>query len=175
MATGRRFLAGRGIRRHPRTVNRSLVVFALALIALALTAALRETGLGDFLLDPPTKVLDEVSMQSLPLCGNGARRSCVVDGDTFWLDGVKIRIADINTPEISDPSCAAEAQLGRQAAHRLSQILSSGGFSLAAADRDEDRYGRKLRVVMRDGQSIGDTLIAEGLAHRWEGRRLNWC
>ncbi len=31
------------------------------------------------------------------------RRTCVVDGDTIWLEGVKIRIADIDTPEISQP------------------------------------------------------------------------
>jgi micrococcal nuclease len=28
---------------------------------------------------------------------------------------------------------------------------------------------------MQDGQSIGDIMIAQGLAHRWEGHKLNWC
>ncbi len=176
MATGRGFFGSRNMRRRvPRWANGSVLAFALALIALGVTAGLRETGLASFLLDPPAEVVAEVSARRLPLCGSGGRHTCVIDGDTFWLDGTKIRIADINTPEISSPSCAAEARLGHQAAARLSQILSSGSFSLAAADRDEDRYGRKLRVVMRDGRSIGDTLVAEGLAHPWEGRRLDWC
>ena len=48
-------------------------------------------------------------------------------------------------------------------------------MTLAAADRDTDRYGRKLRVVERDGVSLGETLVAEGLARRWEGRRRPWC
>jgi len=28
--------------------------------------------------------------------------------------------------------------------------------------RDEDRYGRKLRVVVRNGRSLGDQLVSEG-------------
>ena len=35
------------------------------------------------------------------LCGSGTRLNCVVDGDTFWMSGEKIRIADIDTPELS--------------------------------------------------------------------------
>jgi endonuclease YncB( thermonuclease family) len=46
---------------------------------------------------------------------------------------------------------------------------------VATGGRDEDRYGRKLRVVQRDGRSIADTLIAEGLARRWDGARRSWC
>lgn len=30
--------------------------------------------------------------------------------------------------------------------------------------RDEDKYGRKLRIVMRDGESLGGALVDEGLA-----------
>jgi micrococcal nuclease len=29
--------------------------------------------------------------------------------------------------------------------------------------------------VVRDGRSLGDTLIAEGLARRWSGQRMPWC
>ena len=45
----------------------------------------------------------------------------------------------------------------------------------AADGRDEDRFGRKLRRVVRDGRSLGEQLVAEGLAHRWGGRKLPWC
>jgi endonuclease YncB( thermonuclease family) len=41
--------------------------------------------------------------------------------------------------------------------------------------RDEDRYGRKLRIVTRGGRSLGDVLVAEGLARTWTGRREPWC
>jgi micrococcal nuclease len=41
--------------------------------------------------------------------------------------------------------------------------------------RDEDRYGRKLRTIERDGRSLGDVLVAEGLARPWDGARRSWC
>jgi endonuclease YncB( thermonuclease family) len=108
-------------------------------------------------------------------CIGGHRVTCVVDGDTFWYSAVKIRIADINTPETSSPGCAHEAELGHRATLRLTELLNAGPFSLWPADRAYDKYGRRLLVVKRGGRSLGDTLVAEGLAERWQGYRRNWC
>jgi endonuclease YncB( thermonuclease family) len=108
-------------------------------------------------------------------CAGPVRVSCVVDGDTFWYRGEKIRIADINTPEVGEPRCAAEAALGAQATGRLLALLNQGPFSLAASGRDRDQYDRLLRTVSRDGRSLGDTLVSEGLAEHWQGYRRNWC
>ncbi|RST87295.1 thermonuclease family protein [Aquibium carbonis] len=116
-----------------------------------------------------------VAARRFPICGSGARIDCVVDGDTIWLGGTKIRLADINTPEVSSPQCAAERRLGERATLRLQALLNDGPFELRAAGRDEDRYGRKLRTLHRGGQSLGDVLVAEGLAHPWNGRRESWC
>ncbi len=110
------------------------------------------------------------------LCGNEQRLTCVVDGDTFWLYGTKIRIADIDTPEVSQPRCSGEKALGERATLRLIELLNAGPFELeAAGDRDEDRYGRKLRLVTRGGESLGDRLVIEGLARAWTGQREPWC
>lgn len=108
-------------------------------------------------------------------CAGPVRYNCVVDGDTFWLKGEKVRIADVNTPEVSEPQCAAEAELGAKATQRLVSLLNAGGFSLESADRDVDQYGRKLRIVKRDGDSLGEVLVNEGLAERWQGYRGSWC
>ena len=99
----------------------------------------------------------------------------VIDGDTFRYRGENIRIADIDAPETHPARCAAEAELGARATRRLSQLLAAGPFDLLPIDRDRDRYGRQLRIVARDGFSIGDTLVAEGLARGWIGRRTPWC
>lgn len=109
------------------------------------------------------------------ICGGGPRIDCVVDGDTFWIGGEKVRIADIDAPEISPPRCQHEADLGEAAKQRLLVLLNVGPFTLIADARDRDRFGRKLRTVSRGGRSIGDTLIAEGLARRWGGPRRSWC
>lgn len=109
------------------------------------------------------------------VCGT-IRKTCVVDRDTIWLHGVKIRVADIDTPELSTPRCDAELALGLEARDRLVVLLNEGNFSLELiGNRDEDRYGRKLRVIVRSGRSLGDRLVAEGLARTWSGRREPWC
>ncbi len=109
------------------------------------------------------------------LCADGPRISCVVDGDTFWLNGEKVRVADINAPETHGPACAAEAALGARAARRLTVLLNAGPFTLDVRGRSTDRYGRSLRVVMRDGESLGARLVDEGLAEPWLGKRSDWC
>ncbi len=112
---------------------------------------------------------------SFGICFGPARYTCVVDGDTIWFEGRKIRIADINTPEISKPGCAYEERLGQKAKVRLQALLNEGNFALQSIDRDQDQYGRDLRIITRGGESLGEILVAEGLAERWQGYRRNWC
>ncbi|MCM2476824.1 thermonuclease family protein [Rhizobium sp. CG5] len=119
---------------------------------------------------PPSSASEPFS-----ICGSGQRITCVVDGDTFWFRGEKIRIADIDTPELSPPRCERERERGLAAKQRLLDILNSGPLSFKAAARDEDRFGRKLRIVYRERRSVGDILVAEGLARKWEGSRRSWC
>lgn len=109
------------------------------------------------------------------ICDSGLRYTCVVDGDTFWLRGDKIRVADIDTPEVSSPRCDAELQLGRRATDRMQQLLNQGPFALEPIDRAEDRYGRKLFRVTRGGESLGSALVGEGLAVWFGNGRPDWC
>ncbi len=109
------------------------------------------------------------------MCHSGGGSNCVVDGDTFWMAGEKIRIADIDAPETHPPRCADEAALGARATARLHALLNAGPVALEIDGRDTDRYGRKLRIVTRGGTSLGDMLVAEGLARPWTGRRMPWC
>lgn len=109
------------------------------------------------------------------ICSGPIRANCVVDGDTFWFEGTRIRIADIDAPEISEPACAGEAHAGEMAKTRLIELLNAGSFRLIAGWRDQDRYGRKLRVVARDNASLGEILVREGLARPWGGPNFGWC
>ncbi|MBB3314604.1 endonuclease YncB(thermonuclease family) [Rhizobium sp. BK181] len=110
------------------------------------------------------------------VCSGSVRYHCVVDGDTLWIGGQKIRVADIDTPEVSEPRCPSELALGNKATARLVELVNEGPFELKAwPGRDEDKYGRKLRVLVRDGHSLGDILVSEGLARTWTGRRQPWC
>lgn len=146
-------------------MHQIITLFAVAIAPLALAAS----------PSTDTAAVPQTRMHRFEICAPGPRVTCVVDGDTFWLDGTKIRIADINTPETSQPSCAAEAVLGKRATRRLVELLNAGPFELEVQGRELDRYGRALRVVTRKGRSLGAVLEAEGLAEHWKGRRGDWC
>lgn len=117
---------------------------------------------------------DSLSAQ-FGFCHTGGGTNCVVDGDTFWFQGERVRVMDIDAPETHEPRCPEEAALGARATQRLQALMNDGPFSLETGDRDTDRYGRLLRVVTRDGTSIGEMLVAEGLAREWDGARRPWC
>ena len=125
----------------------------------------------------PAKSADpDVISTTFRKCRSAPRFNCVVDGDTFYLNGTAIRIADIDAPETGGARCPEEAALGDRATVRLAELLSAGPFTVRSfGSRDEDRYGRQLRVVMRDGRSIGGMLVDAGLARPWQGRRRPWC
>lgn len=104
------------------------------------------------------------------------KRNCIIVGDTLYIGGEKVRVADIDTPEINEPRCESEKALGEQATERFIELVNAGPFEMRAwPERDEDQYGRKLRVLVRDGRSLGDVLVLEGLARKWSGRREPWC
>lgn len=112
---------------------------------------------------------------SFSYCYVGGGYNCVVDGDTIWLKGQKIRVADIDAPETHDFHCTSEKELGDRATVRLHDLLESGPIALQPIDRDEDSYGRKLRIVLVNGTSVGDTLVKEGLARYYANGRRPWC
>jgi micrococcal nuclease len=110
------------------------------------------------------------------LCARASRPNCVIDGDTIRLGGVKIRLEDIDAPEVFSPKCSSELARGNRATERLLALLNQGPFELVrTGSRDQDRYGRKLRTLERSGRSLGAVLVAEGLARRWDGARHPWC
>lgn len=89
------------------------------------------------------------------------RHHCVHDGDTFWWEGEKIRIADIDTPEL-DSADPAERRRAIAARDRLVQLLNAGEVVIERTGHD--RYGRTLARI----GTIGDQLVGEGLARRWQ-------
>jgi endonuclease YncB( thermonuclease family) len=99
----------------------------------------------------------------------------VVDGDTFYVGGEKVRIAGIDAPETHPPRCAEEARLGEAATQQLQALLNSGAVTMTAIDRDRDRYGRRLRNVAVDGADVGEAMIGAGVAREYGSGRRAWC
>lgn len=163
--------AGRHGWRHPLLLPvGAATILILASVAVVLALPVQQQAPVVAALPVPNDV-----RVTFDICGRAARINCVVDGDTLYIDGQKIRIADIDTPEIAQPACPREEELGLAATARLVELMNGGGIGVRRQGRDEDRYGRKLRILVSQGRSLGDTLVAEGLAHPWRGRKANWC
>lgn len=153
------------------------IVFGL-LLALVLVAAVIIAAVVAYAAEP------------LPLCAGPDRSArgvtCIVDGDTFWLDGEKMRVARIDAPELRG-RCRAERRLAIVARDRLAGLLSDVAAlppCNAARIRDQPdclsragvgRYGRTLVSIRVGGADVGDILIGEGLAARYGGGKPDWC
>ena len=112
---------------------------------------------------------------SFGYCYRGGGTNCVVDGDTFYIEGAKVRIADIDAPETHPPRCPYEAQLGNQATEKLHALLNSGAVTMTSIDRDRDIYGRLLRNVSVNGADVGEAMVSAGVAREYAGGRRPWC
>ena len=84
----------------------------------------------------------------------------VIDGDTFVSGPFRVRLFGVDTPEVGQ-RCASEATA------RLRK-LAGVNVRVELGPRAEDRFGRLLYYVYTDsGDSIDETLVAEGLAVAW--------
>ena len=112
---------------------------------------------------------------SFTYCYSGGGTNCVVDGDTFYLNGAKVRIAGIDAPETHPPRCAEEARLGNEATSQLHDLLNSGAVTMTSIDRDRDVYGRLLRNVAVNGADVGEAMVSAGVEREYAGGRRPWC
>lgn len=112
---------------------------------------------------------------SFGYCYRGGGSDCVVDGDTFYIGGEKVRIAGIDAPETHPPRCAYEAKLGNEATEKLHALLNSGAVTMTSINRDRDVYGRLLRNVAVGGQDVGEAMISAGVAREYGRGRRSWC
>lgn len=100
-----------------------------------------------------------------------------IDGDTFWYNGKKIRVMDIDTPEPSkygNAECPAEAALGDKASKFTKKVITTQHIDIEWSGR-EDRYGRALAKVRVGSGYLSGMLIDAGLAKPWRGRQVDWC
>jgi endonuclease YncB( thermonuclease family) len=104
----------------------------------------------------------------------------VIDGDTVDIDGTRIRILSIDTPETFRSRCENELVLGLKAKQRLVELLASGEVSYTPDGTD--RFGRTLATVYVGEIDVGDVLLKEGYALPYvpgpeaKAKRLStWC
>lgn len=130
-------------------------------------------GVGVFFAAYQTDTTPAVSgANPVPVCGSGVRYTCVVDGDTLWFKGEKIRLLGIDTPEMNG-KCRAERMQALHARDALVKLVSNATIKVRRSA--VDRYGRTLAKVYANDIGVGEALITQDLARRWDGRRRSWC
>jgi len=94
------------------------------------------------------------------------RETCVHDGDTVWIDREKIRLLDIDAPELdaSDPDERRRAELARD---RLVALLD--GEDVVLVRDGHDCFGRTLARIETGDGDVGQVLLREHLARRYRG------
>ena len=95
----------------------------------------------------------------------------VIDGDTLvvrariWLDQditVRVRIADIDTPELSRPRCPAERAKAEVAKQLAEKMIGPGAVTLS--DIHYGKYAGRVVAHVKTGQGdLAETLKAQGL------------
>lgn len=109
-------------------------------------------------------------------CGTSGLDNCVVDGDTFWFAKTRITLADIAAPATDKAACQQERDRGFAAKVRLRDLLNAGKFDIEVLKGQPLPAGSTvMRVVTRDGRSLGSILVSEGLAKPRLAPNQSWC
>ncbi|HEY8578202.1 MAG TPA: thermonuclease family protein [Devosia sp.] len=116
----------------------------------------------------------------LDMCGNRRNspdKTCLVDGDTLWLNGENIRLQAFDTPEPQSSICGgdAEVRLANQASARLLDLLNNNEWTIERFGFDSTSSRRRLATIRIDGVDVGYILISERLARRWPDGEEWWC
>ena len=100
----------------------------------------------------------------------------VHDGDSLRCGSERIRIANIDAPELDgSPKCQGPRRprsawcdpAAGEAARQALAALIAGGRRVTIVRTGTDAYGRTLALVQVDGIDAGEWLIKQGLARRW--------
>lgn len=101
--------------------------------------------------------------QSLPLDLKGS--PVIVDGDTLSVDGHRIRLLGIDTPEMGQVCTSASGETfrcGEKARQELVDFISRR--PVECRTRGKDPYGRYLAFCSVEGHDLGRFLITRGWA-----------
>lgn len=125
---------------------------------------------------PTSRMIPAILLVAAPLA------ACTVvevhDADTIRCDGERIRISDIDAPELpGSPRCDPQSlrtgknpswcdyALGERSRDALQAFVATGTVMIHR--QGLDRYGRTLATVSVNGRDAGEYLVGLGLARAW--------
>ena len=89
------------------------------------------------------------------------------DGDTCYViyEGKKdkVRLLDLDTPEISNPKCEKEYILGIEAREYINQLITEGKRIEFETEYNRDFFGRILSYIIVDGENVSKLMVSHSL------------
>lgn len=100
----------------------------------------------------------------------------VVDGDTLARDGERLRLVNLDAPDLgSHARCQTERNRGEAARDYARALLASADTVTVRPAGRIDRYNSPLVWVDVDGRDYAALMIAAGHGRPWRGRSSDWC
>lgn len=102
------------------------------------------------------------------------------DGDTCYVtvDGAntKIRLLELDTPEISKPKCEQELEWGLRARDFINDKIENAQAIEIKTNYELDWFGRTLSYLIIDGEDISAELVRNNLGVVYKkGFKVDWC
>ena len=102
------------------------------------------------------------------------------DGATCYItmNGMKkkIRLLELDTPEISKPKCNAELELGIKARDYLNDLIVNASTIEFKTEYLEDYFGRVLSYLIIDGEDASSKIIENQLGVVYNrNQKYDWC
>ena len=102
------------------------------------------------------------------------------DGDTCYVTvngkNTKIRLLELDTPEISKPKCDQELQMGLKARDYLNSLIINASSIDFKTDYKEDYFGRILSYLIIDGEDASAKIVSNNLGVVYDrNNKQDWC
>tara|TARA_Y100000768_G_scaffold351766_1_gene302901 strand:- start:767 stop:1057 length:291 start_codon:yes stop_codon:yes gene_type:complete len=88
----------------------------------------------------------------------------------------KIRLLELDTPEISKPKCEAELRLGLAARDYLNNLITNASSIEIRTKYEKDFFGRILAFLIIDGEDVSAKIRENNLGVLYErNNKKDWC
>ena len=102
------------------------------------------------------------------------------DGDTCYVKvngkNTKIRLLELDTPEISKPKCDQELKMALKARDYLNSLIMNASSIDFKTDYKEDYFGRILSYLIIDGEDASAKIVSNNLGVVYDrNNKQDWC
>ncbi len=102
------------------------------------------------------------------------------DGDTCYVTFQgkkdKVRLLDLDTPEISNPKCEKEYILGIEARDYINQLISEGNRIEFETKYNRDFFDRILSYIIVDGKNVSKIMLNKEFGVEYDkDNKKDWC